>query len=251
MLFEYDDIHVFSVSPDPNELEKKKTKQGESGSVSLIKLFKYANVIDFILLGISIVASTTVGALMPMMMLVFGDMMDVFRIDSGSSTSDISLEEQYLNNQYLADDCLETLGKLSLKMLYFGIGSMIAGCLTTFCSFVLSQRQGIKIRNLYFQSLLRQDMGWYDLYESGELTSHIASDVQNIQDGMGYKFGLLFQTIATLISGYVLGFTLSWDLTLVILCCTPFLFLALFFVGFTSTIFFKKKPKCQKKLLEI
>jgi len=40
-----------------------------------------------------------------------------------------------------------------------------------------SQRQALKIRKLYLRSLFRQEMGWYDLHDSGELVTHIAKSV--------------------------------------------------------------------------
>ena len=40
-----------------------------------------------------------------------------------------------------------------------------------------SQRQALKIRKLYLRSLFRQEMGWYDLNDSGELVTHIAKSV--------------------------------------------------------------------------
>jgi len=42
-------------------------------------------------------------------------------------------------------------------------------------SFTLSsQAQSLRIRKLYFRSLFRQEMSWYDKKESGELVTHIA-----------------------------------------------------------------------------
>jgi len=37
-----------------------------------------------------------------------------------------------------------------------------------------SQRQSNRIRKLYFRSLFRQEIGWYDKQDSGQIITHIA-----------------------------------------------------------------------------
>jgi len=37
-----------------------------------------------------------------------------------------------------------------------------------------SQRQALRMRRLYFRSLFRQEMAWYDKKDSGEILTHIA-----------------------------------------------------------------------------
>ena len=78
--------------------------------------------------------------------------------------------------------------------------------LRTFSLFVVSQREGIKPRRLYFKSLLRQDAILYDFQESGELTARIAINIKNYQDGIGPKFGMIFQISSMVITGCVIEF---------------------------------------------
>ena len=126
-----------------------------------------------------------------------------------------------------------------------------------------SQRQALKIRKLYLRSLFRQEMGWYDLNDSGELVTHIAksvlllfqfffpqqpqqhwthtffvricplfcSDVLLIQDGIGEKMGTFVQFIAMFLGGFVVGFVYSWKMSLVILSVTPILMVCGAFLG--------------------
>ncbi|ELP90275.1 P-glycoprotein, partial [Entamoeba invadens IP1] len=201
------------------------------------ELFRYASVSDLLLLFTGILGSLAVGVLNPLLMLLTGKMVDNF-VQSGSSTlpNIVSVEM----NQKMLDTISSTANDLVLKMVYFSIGNMVAGFLQTFCFFVLSQRQGIKIRTLYFKALLRQDMEWYDFHEAGELTARISSDVQQIEDGMSSKFGVIFQTIAAFITGYAMGFALCWDLTLVILCMSPFTMMSMMGLGMSAGIFTKK-----------
>ncbi|ELP88188.1 bile salt export pump, putative [Entamoeba invadens IP1] len=241
-----EEFQVFDVTPDPDLLSRKNQKPEEKGSVSIRKLYRYINWFDGLMLLLGLCGSLAAGILQPMMMLVMGDMIDAFQGDGSMDASLLPqipllpLSQQYVINQQIFEMVESTVHTLVLKMLYFGLGNMAAGFLQSFCFFVLSQRQSIKIRILYFTALMRQDMGWYDHQESGELTSKIASDVQEIEDGMSQKFGMIFQTLAAFISGYALGFAKSWDLTLVLLCSAPFMMGAMFFLGVTATIMTSK-----------
>ena len=59
------------------------------------------------------------------------------------------------------------------------------------------------------------------------------SDILKIYDGIGDKNGLLFQWMATFISGFVIGFVNSWRLSLVILSTAPLMGMA---AGFISKV---------------
>lgn len=49
------------------------------------------------------------------------------------------------------------------------------------------------------------------------------SDVSKINEGIGDKVGIFFQSIATFFTGFIVGFTRGWKLTLVILAISPVL----------------------------
>lgn len=49
------------------------------------------------------------------------------------------------------------------------------------------------------------------------------SDVSKINEGIGDKIGLLFQSLTTFIAGFVVGLIRGWKLTLVILAVSPVL----------------------------
>ena len=36
-----------------------------------------------------------------------------------------------------------------------------------------AEKAAIRIRNLLFKQILRQDIGWFDVYKSGELTNRL------------------------------------------------------------------------------
>ena len=57
------------------------------------------------------------------------------------------------------------------------------------CFIVAGERQAERVRCLYFQALLRQEIGWYDCNSAGALTSRISADVPKIQEAISDKVG--------------------------------------------------------------
>uniref|UniRef100_A0A1X7TB27 ABC transmembrane type-1 domain-containing protein n=1 Tax=Amphimedon queenslandica TaxID=400682 RepID=A0A1X7TB27_AMPQE len=85
------------------------------------------------------------------------------------------------------------------------------------------ERQVYKIRLAYYRAVLHQDIGWFDLNASGELTSRLNDDVDKIHDGIGDKLTILVQWVTTFFAGFVIGFIRGWELTLVLIAITPFM----------------------------
>ena len=57
----------------------------------------------------------------------------------------------------------------------------------------------------------------------GEISTHISGDTVVIKTGIGEKLGMVFQTLATFVTGFAIGFSKSWKLSLVILSVVPVL----------------------------
>lgn len=66
------------------------------------------------------------------------------------------------------------------------------------------------------------------------------SDVSKINEGIGDKIGMFFQSIATFITGFIVGFTRGWELTLVILAVSPVL-------GLSAAIWAKVGDACESR----
>ena len=57
------------------------------------------------------------------------------------------------------------------------------------CFELVAERQLLKYRREYFQAILRQDIGWFDINGGLELPSSIAGDTTLMREGIGMKFG--------------------------------------------------------------
>ena len=173
---EEDIITVFDVNPDPTTLEEtlQETTISKEGKVNFLALFKYSNWIDILLVILGTIGSIGCGIIQPLMMLIIGDMINCYteNVPSGLTTA----EEI---NRGLFTAFVTHYNKALISMVYFGIGNMICGVMKSFYFFVVSQRQSITVRSLFFKSLLRQDATWYDQQDIGEITSKMLVDIKN------------------------------------------------------------------------
>uniref|UniRef100_A0A8B9ED65 Multidrug resistance protein 1 n=1 Tax=Anser cygnoides TaxID=8845 RepID=A0A8B9ED65_ANSCY len=117
---------------------------------------------------------------------------------------------------------------------YSGIGACVLFAAYIQVSFwtLAAGRQIKRIRHEFFHAVMRQEIGWFDVNDVGELNSRIVDDISKINEGIGEKIGMFFQAVATFFAGFIVGFTKGWKLTLVILAFSPVL-------GFSSAIWAK------------
>lgn len=88
-----------------------------------------------------------------------------------------------------------------------------------------------------------QEVGWFDQEEnsSGAIAARLSTDTLYIRGAVGDQLGLIIQTLVTIIAAYVIAFTASWKMTLVITATVPLLgtgawINAKFMLGFSSKV---------------
>ncbi|GMS77893.1 hypothetical protein PENTCL1PPCAC_68, partial [Pristionchus entomophagus] len=106
----------------------------------------------------------------------------------------------------------------------FGGGVFVFGFLSMCCFHTVSTRQIYIIRAQYFESVLRQDLAWFDNNQTGSLITKMNEGMDRINDGMGDKLGILPSVLAHFVGGMSVAFYLNWKLTLVILGFFPLFF---------------------------
>uniref|UniRef100_A0A8C5I2M5 ABC-type xenobiotic transporter n=1 Tax=Gouania willdenowi TaxID=441366 RepID=A0A8C5I2M5_GOUWI len=108
-------------------------------------------------------------------------------------------------------------------------------------------RQVKRIRTLFFHRIMQQDIGWFDVNETGELNTRLTDDVYKIQEGIGDKAGMLVQGFTTFISSFIIGFINGWKLTLVILAISPALAISAAFFSKVLASFTSKEQTAYAK----
>jgi ATP-binding cassette subfamily B (MDR/TAP) protein 1 len=71
--------------------------------------------------------------------------------------------------------------------IFFAIaaGVLVAGWVMFAGWMIAGERQSIACRKAYLQSLLRQEIGWFDVINQSELSSKFATDCFSYQGGLG------------------------------------------------------------------
>ncbi|CAI7780581.1 unnamed protein product [Closterium sp. NIES-53] len=104
-----------------------------------------------------------------------------------------------------------------------------SACVAIACQTVLFGVVGYslirRVRALCFSSVLRQEIGWFDMEEnsSGAIGARLSTDAAQVRGMVGDQMALMVQNLATVILGLVLAFRANWQLSLVILAIVPLL----------------------------
>uniref|UniRef100_A0A8C3QEG4 Phosphatidylcholine translocator ABCB4 n=1 Tax=Geospiza parvula TaxID=87175 RepID=A0A8C3QEG4_GEOPR len=165
--------------------------------IPILSVFRYSSWSDKLLMILGTVLAVAHGSSLPFAMMIFGDMTDSF-VASG--------DKEY-------------------AYYYSGIaaGVLLAAYIQTSFWTLAAGRQIKKIRENFFHAIMRQEIGWFDVNDVGELNTRLLDDVSKINDGIGDKVGLLVQALTTFVTGFIVGLIRGWKLTLVILAVSPVL----------------------------
>ncbi|XP_043117693.1 ATP-dependent translocase ABCB1 [Puntigrus tetrazona] len=83
----------------------------------------------------------------------------------------------------------------------------------------------MRLRSQAFNAMMRQEIAWFDDNNNavGVLTTKLATDASLVKGAAGSRLGLATNTICALAIAVIVAFIHSWQLTLLILACVPFL----------------------------
>ncbi|XP_060717198.1 ATP-binding cassette, sub-family B (MDR/TAP), member 4 [Tachysurus vachellii] len=200
----------------------KKEKPPPEPMVGPLEIFRFADSLDIFLMLVGTIMAMANGAVLPAMVIVFGDMTNSFVDNSILDGLNGTLPENFtwpISN--------ETLGE---QMTRHAIYYSIMGGIVLFAAYMqvafwtlAAGRQVKRLRKLFFHSIIKQDIGWFDVNETGQLNTRLADDILKINEGIGDKLGTLLQSITTFLSGFIIGFIKGWKLTLVIISISPLL----------------------------
>ncbi|KAM4908399.1 ATP-dependent translocase ABCB1 isoform 1-T1 [Sylvia borin] len=220
--------HEIAASSQGHESEdkhkaKKKQKKGEKPKmVSPFTLFRYSSWSDKLLMILGTLLAVAHGSSLPFAMIIFGDMTDSFVASGNTGSTDM----KNISMNFTAD-MLHKLEEDMTRYAYYysGIaaGVLVAAYIQTSFWTLAAGRQIKKIREKFFHAIMRQEIGWFDVNDVGELNTRLLDDVSKINEGIGDKVGLLVQSLTTFVAGFVVGLIRGWKLTLVILAVSPVL----------------------------
>nr|XP_008260013.1 ATP-dependent translocase ABCB1 isoform X3 [Oryctolagus cuniculus] len=207
------------------KLNKRNKKEKEKRpTVSAFAMFRYSNWLDKLYMVVGTLAAIIHGAALPLMMLVFGDMTDSFSNPGNMIPANITnLNMSNISASEIYKHLEEEMTTYAYYYSGIGAGVLVAAYIQVSFWCLAAGRQTFKIRKQFFHSIMRQEIGWFDVHDVGELNTRLTDDVSKINDGIGDKIGMFFQSMSTFFTGFIVGFTRGWKLTLVILAISPVL----------------------------
>ncbi|KAI0212559.1 ATP-dependent translocase ABCB1 [Lamellibrachia satsuma] len=223
-------------------------KPSKPEMVSVKKMFRFTTRVDFALMLIGFVSAIVQGAVVLLVLILFGDMIDSFvtnEQDVGLNYTTFGLTEEQvrgnpgalikaLQDHNMSTDIDSKMDIIQLRFMdrmqeialyYIAVGgiAMVAGYLQTGCWLLTSSRQAHQARHALLRAILNQNVGWFDTQDVRQFNNRLVDDVNKFEEGVGDKLGHFFQDTTTFVTGFVIGFIYSWKLCLVIFGFTPFL----------------------------
>jgi ABC-type multidrug transport system fused ATPase/permease subunit len=181
----------------------KKKKGPKEKNIPIRRAFEFVGK-DYPMFIPAIVGSAGAGLSFPLFALFFGSLLSTFY----EPTSDTLL--------YNA-----TLWSLA----FFGLGCMnfVTNLLQSASFGFINGRMTARVRSAIFKSVLRSEVGFFDMPENstGVLTAKIASDAALVKAAISDRIHAAVQNLSTITAGFVIAFTSSWKLALVVFGTFP------------------------------
>ena len=93
-----------------------------------------------------------------------------------------------------------------------GVGGGICQFISSIALGKAGEELTLRMRVLSFKSMLRQEIGWFDLDENnlGALVTRLSSDAASLKGFTGPTFGAILNAIGALVTALVISFEAGW-----------------------------------------
>ncbi|CAH2038351.1 unnamed protein product [Thlaspi arvense] len=208
--------------------KKKKEKEKKQPSVSVFKLFSFADFYDCILMALGSIGACIHGASVPVFFIFFGKLINIIGL-------------AYLFPQQASHKVAKKFDMLTAASILVGFcisecGDTLSSWIEVACWMHTGERQAAKMRKAYLRSMLSQDISLFDTESStGEVISAITSDILVVQDALSEKVGNFLHCMSRFVAGFAIGFASVWQISLVTLSIVPLIALAGGMYAFVTT----------------
>ncbi|KAM0023078.1 putative ABC-type xenobiotic transporter [Helianthus debilis subsp. tardiflorus] len=185
--------------------EKEKKKETSAPAVGFGELFRFADGLDYVLMGIGTIGAFVHGCSLPIFLRFFADLVNSF----GANANNI-------------DKMTQEVLKYAFYFLVVGAAIWASSWAEISCWMYTGERQSTKMRIKYLEAALSQDIQFFDTeVRTSDVVFAINTDAVMVQDAISEKLGNFIHYMATFVSGFVVGFTAVWQLALVTLAVVP------------------------------
>ncbi|XP_037954077.1 multidrug resistance protein homolog 49-like [Teleopsis dalmanni] len=236
-----------------NTVARNTAKVSYENQFSYLQLFKYSTTFERFLLAIAIVFASLASISVLYCLVIYGEFTSLLidrSVGNGSSSSTIFLQVFGGGTKLTNATREENLQVIKDDALAFGIASLI-GALSEWLLLAVAVdlfnhvalKQITKIRKLFLEAILSQDMSWYDTSSGNNFASKLTEDLDKMREGMGEKIGIFIFLMMTFITGIITSFFYGWEMTLVVLSCSPLLIISIVMVTIIQSSLTKKEIK--------
>ncbi|KAF0891678.1 hypothetical protein E2562_010895 [Oryza meyeriana var. granulata] len=189
---------------------------GDKEKPSFLWLVRYADAYDRWLMALGVLGSFGDGIMQPLSMLVLGDIVNSY---SGARSTVSS----------------GAVDKFALRLLYVAVAVGACSFLEGLCWTRTAERQASRMRRLYLEAVLRQEVAFFDdgapssqsqAATTFRVISTVSHDADTIQDFLGEKIPMVLANAMLFFGALAVSFVFAWRLALAGLPFTLLLFVA-------------------------
>ncbi|CAG8641514.1 15464_t:CDS:2, partial [Gigaspora rosea] len=176
--------------------------------LEMIKMILFIDRSEFFVFSIGIISSIINGCLFPIFGIMLANVFHTF-----TKTGDALRNEANF---------------WSLMLLVLSVMIFLVNAIQNVTLGFSSEKLTEKIRSIFFASILRQDISFFDEenHSVGILTSHLSLDVTYINGLAGVTLGNLLHVTVMIFASVIVSFIVGWKLALVCLCSIPIMIVA-------------------------
>ena len=208
--------------------------------VSVFRLyFHLSEKFEYFLMLMGFIGSVATGASNPLMAYLTGSTTSDASESATNKLDEMTEEEK----QIFFAGFKKTMDKKVREFLVYGAISFVAAFMSNFFWEYASLRQMHHLKEKYFARILMQEQGWFDQNNAFEFATKVQVQLEQIELGVGEKFGTLVECASTFVTGLIIAFFASWKLTLIILCVAPFLAICIIYMvtSMRKSLFLSRK----------
>ena len=196
------------------EEQLKQNLMFKEKDVSLFHIYNHlAEPIDYFYMVLAIIGSIGAGIAMPIMSYLSADLM-----------SNVGNTSEYADDPVkLLEKVKDTFNTQIKRFFIIGAIMFLANFLSICFWTLIGSRMCHRLKRNYFTVMLSQEQGWFDANNAFEFATKVQAQLEQVEMGIGEKFGQIITMISQCIISFVFAFITSWKLALVMCCIAPFI----------------------------
>ncbi|CAF0788245.1 unnamed protein product [Adineta ricciae] len=205
--------------------------------LKVIEILRYADKIDVFIMILGCIGAIIAGGLFPIMLFLYRKVINSL-VELGKDQSNSTAIGAALGNSGGCSNILNNSTDSSTESPYDTIQGIIKyyvalGILSVFFYWlawstwiIACERQVRRIRYALFQNILRQEIGWFDVRNAGELSNRLIDDMDKIKNGIGEKVPDFISLLSRVLASLIFSLSVGWKLTLVFLSISPLIIIS-------------------------